>query len=53
LTGNRSGVRDQKRELIEALRAIEGAIMDAAKKVGNTRDMVMQQTLSGAGASML
>lgn len=53
LTGHRNGIRDQRRELVEALKAIEGAILDSAKKVGQTRDMVTQQTLGSVGATVL
>jgi nucleoporin p58/p45 len=49
----RSGIRDQKKELIEALRAMEGAILDAAKKVGKTRDLAMQHTLGSVGGAVL
>ncbi|KAH7130303.1 hypothetical protein B0J11DRAFT_504097 [Dendryphion nanum] len=51
LTGSRNGARDQRRELVEAMKAIEGAILDAAKKVGQTRDLVVQQTLGGVGGA--
>ncbi|KAF2009991.1 hypothetical protein BU24DRAFT_473149 [Aaosphaeria arxii CBS 175.79] len=51
LTGSRNGARDQRKELVEAMKAIEGAILDAAKKVGQTRDMVNQQTLGGVGGA--
>lgn len=51
LSGSRNGARDQRRELVEAMRAIEGAILDAAKKVGQTRDLVVQQTLGGVGGA--
>ncbi|KAI5377161.1 hypothetical protein J4E82_003953 [Alternaria postmessia] len=37
LTGSRSAPRDQRRELVEALKAIEGAILDSAKKVGKVK----------------
>jgi nucleoporin p58/p45 len=53
LTGNRSSIRDQRRELVEALRAIEGAILESAKKVGQTRDLVTQQTLGSVGGAVL
>jgi nucleoporin p58/p45 len=53
LAGQRSGMRDQRRELAEALNAIEAAIMEAAVKVGKTRDMVTQQTMGRAGAGVL
>ncbi|KAF2829208.1 hypothetical protein CC86DRAFT_318339 [Ophiobolus disseminans] len=38
LTGSRNAPRDQRRELVEALKAIEGAILESAKKVGKVRD---------------
>ncbi|KAF1846757.1 uncharacterized protein K460DRAFT_356389 [Cucurbitaria berberidis CBS 394.84] len=53
LTGSRSGPRDQRRELVEALKAIEGAILDSAKKVGQVRDEVTKQTLGNVGAALL
>ncbi|KAF2268808.1 hypothetical protein CC78DRAFT_529787 [Lojkania enalia] len=53
LTGSRNGVRDQRRELVDALKAIEGAILEAAKKVGQTRDMVTKETLGSVGAALL
>lgn len=53
LTGGRSAPRDQRRELVEALKAIEGAILDSAKKVGQVRDEVTKQTLGHVGASLL
>jgi hypothetical protein len=53
LTGNRSAARDQKRELGDALRAIEAAIRNTAIKVNQTRDGVIQQTLGSAGAGIL
>ncbi|USP75920.1 Nucleoporin NUP49 [Curvularia clavata] len=53
LTGNRSAPRDQRRELVEALKAIEGAILDSAKKVGQVRDEVTKQTLGSVGAALL
>lgn len=53
LTGSRNGIRDQRRELVEALKAIEGAILDSAKKVGQTRDLVTQQTLGSVGGALL
>jgi nucleoporin p58/p45 len=53
LTGSRSGVRDQRRELVDALQAIERAILESAKKVGQTRDLVTQQTMGSVGGSML
>ncbi|KAF1993211.1 hypothetical protein P154DRAFT_527927 [Amniculicola lignicola CBS 123094] len=43
LTGSRSASKDQKRELVEALRAIEGAINEAAKKVTNVSELVTQE----------
>jgi nucleoporin p58/p45 len=53
LTGSRSAPRDQRRELVEALKAIEGAILESAKKVGQVRDEVTQQTLGNVGAALL
>ncbi|KZM26825.1 Glutathionyl-hydroquinone reductase [Ascochyta rabiei] len=53
LTGSRSAPRDQRRELVEALKAIEGAILDSAKKVGQVRDEVTKQTLGNVGATLL
>ena len=53
LTGSRSSARDQRRELVEALKAIEGAILDSAKKVGQVRDQVTQQTLGSVGGGLL
>jgi nucleoporin p58/p45 len=53
LTGSRSAPRDQRRELVEALKAIEGAILDSAKKVGQVRDEVTKQTLGSVGAALL
>jgi nucleoporin p58/p45 len=53
LTGSRSAPRDQRRELVEALKAIEGAILESAKKVGQVRDEVTKQTLGNVGAALL
>jgi nucleoporin p58/p45 len=53
LTGSRNGARDQRRELVEALKAIEGAILDSAKKVGMVRDAVTKETLGHVGAALL
>jgi nucleoporin p58/p45 len=53
LTGSRSAPRDQRRELVEALKAIEGAILDSAKKVGQVRDEVTKQTMGNVGAALL
>jgi len=53
LTGSRSAPRDQRRELVEALKAIEGAILDSAKKVGKVRDHVTAQTLNSVGTALL
>ena len=53
LTGSRSAPRDQRRELVEALKAIEGAILDSAKRVGKVRDEVTKQTLGNVGAALL
>ncbi|KAF2467636.1 uncharacterized protein BDR25DRAFT_266580 [Lindgomyces ingoldianus] len=53
LNGSRNGVRDQRRELVDALKAIESAILEAAKKVGQTRDAVTRETLGSVGAALL
>jgi hypothetical protein len=53
LTGSRSAPRDQRRELVEALKAIEGAILGSAKRVGQVRDEVTKQTLGNVGATLL
>ncbi|KAF2273507.1 uncharacterized protein EI97DRAFT_480414 [Westerdykella ornata] len=53
LVGSRSGVRDQRRELAEAMRAIEGAIIELAGRVGKTRDAVVQRTLGSVGGGGL
>ena len=53
LAGSRSGVRDQRRELVDALKAMEGAILECAKKVGQTRDVVTQRTLGSVGGTVL
>jgi nucleoporin p58/p45 len=53
LTGSRSAPRDQRRELVEALKAIEGAILDSAKRVGQVRDEVTKHTLGNVGAALL
>ncbi|KAF2855602.1 hypothetical protein T440DRAFT_495358 [Plenodomus tracheiphilus IPT5] len=53
LTGSRSAPRDQRRELVEALKAIEGAILDSAKKVGMVRDEVTKETLGHVGQALL
>jgi nucleoporin p58/p45 len=53
LMGSRSAPRDQRRELVEALKAIEGAILDSAKKVGKVRDEVTKQTMGNVGAALL
>lgn len=53
LTGSRSAPRDQRRELVEALKAIEGAILESAKRVGHVRDEVTKQTLGNVGATLL
>lgn len=53
LTGSRSAPRDQRRELVEALKAIESAILDSARKVGQVRDEVTKQTLGNVGAALL
>lgn len=48
LMGARNKNTDDRQQLVEALRAIEAAIMDSAKKVGRVRDDVTQVTLGGA-----
>lgn len=53
LSGSRSAPRDQRRELVEALKAIEGAILESAKKVGQVRDDVTKQTLGNVGSALL
>lgn len=53
LTGSRSAPRDQRRELVEALKAIEGAILESAKRVGQVRDEVTKQTMGNVGAALL
>lgn len=53
LTGSRSAPRDQRRELVDALKAIEGCILQSAKKVGEVRDMVTKQTLGSVGQALL
>ncbi|KAF1919744.1 hypothetical protein BDU57DRAFT_513003 [Ampelomyces quisqualis] len=53
LTGSRSAPRDQRRELVEALKAIEGAILESAKKVGQVRDDVTKHTFGSVGATLL
>lgn len=53
LTGSRSRPQDQRRELVEALKAIEGAILDSAKRVGKVRDEVTKQTMGTVGGALL
>lgn len=53
LTGSRSRPQDQRRELVEALKAIEMAILDSAKRVGKVRDEVTKQTLGDVGGALL
>ena len=53
LTGSRSRPQDQRRELVGALQAIEGAILDSAKKVGKVRDEVTKHTMGSVGAGLL
>ncbi|OAG10247.1 uncharacterized protein CC84DRAFT_475690 [Paraphaeosphaeria sporulosa] len=53
LAGARNRSLDDRQQLVEALRAIESAIMDSAKKVGKVRDDVTRHTLGGAGAPLL
>lgn len=52
LSGSRSSSNDQRRQLVDALKAIEGAILDSAKKVGQVRDDVTKQTMSNVAASL-
>jgi nucleoporin p58/p45 len=52
LMGSRDKLRDQRRELVEALKAIESAILNAAKKVGETREQVVKQTVGGVGRGL-
>ncbi|KAL5441273.1 hypothetical protein PMIN07_004316 [Paraphaeosphaeria minitans] len=51
--GARNRSLDDRQQLVEALRAIESAIMDSAKKVGKVRDDVTRHTLGGVGAPLL
>ncbi|KAJ4296855.1 Nucleoporin nup49/NSP49 (Nuclear pore protein nup49/NSP49) [Kalmusia sp. IMI 367209] len=53
LMGTRNKTLDDRQQLVEALRAIEAAIVDSAKKVGKVRDEVTKQTLGGVGVGML
>jgi hypothetical protein len=53
LAGSRSAPRDQRRELVEALKGMEGAIIESAKKVGQVRDEVTKQTLGNVGAALV
>ncbi|KAF1972174.1 hypothetical protein BU23DRAFT_555414 [Bimuria novae-zelandiae CBS 107.79] len=48
LMGARNKQMDDRQQLVEALRAIEAAIVDSAKKVGRVRDQVTTFTLGGA-----
>lgn len=41
--------RDQQRELVGALKAIEGAILQVAGKVGSVREMVVEETVGAGG----
>lgn len=52
LMGSRDKLRDQRRELVDALKAIESAILHAAKKVGETREQVVKQTVGGVGRGL-
>lgn len=45
LMGARNKQTDDRQQLVEALRAIEAAIMESAKKVGKVRDEVTRHTL--------
>jgi nucleoporin p58/p45 len=53
LTGTRSRPQDQRRELVEALKAIEGAILESAKRVGKVRDEVTKHTMGSVGATLM
>jgi nucleoporin p58/p45 len=53
LQGARNKSMDDRQQLVEALRAIESAIVDSAKKVGQVRDEVTKHTLGGVGAPLL
>lgn len=53
LMGARNKSLDDRQQLVEALRAIESAIVDSAKKVGKVRDEVTKHTLGGVGAALL
>ncbi|KAF2180038.1 hypothetical protein K469DRAFT_673262 [Zopfia rhizophila CBS 207.26] len=53
LVGSRNGVRDQRRELVDALKAMENAILAAAKKVGETRDLVTKETMGSVGGGLV
>lgn len=53
LAGARNKSLDDRQQLVEALRAIESAIVDSAKKVGKVRDDVTRHTLGGVGAPLL
>lgn len=53
LTGSRSRPQDQRRELIDALKGIEGAIFDSAKRVDKLRDDVTKQTVGTVGGALL
>lgn len=53
LAGARNKSLDDRQQLVEALRAIESAILDSAKKVGKVRDDVTRHTLGGVGAPLL
>ncbi|KAF2645589.1 hypothetical protein P280DRAFT_465391 [Massarina eburnea CBS 473.64] len=53
LTGSRSSSRDQRQQLIDALGAIERAILQSAGKVGKVRDEVNKQIIGNVGAGLL
>ncbi|CAI6342084.1 unnamed protein product [Periconia digitata] len=53
LTGSRSSSHDQRKQLVEALKAIEGAILQSASKVGKVRDGVNKQIIGDAGVGLL
>ncbi|OCL09773.1 hypothetical protein AOQ84DRAFT_290588 [Glonium stellatum] len=47
--GDTGSGRDQQRELVGALKAIEGAILQVAGKVGSVREMVVEETVGTRG----
>lgn len=52
LTGSRSSSHDQRQQLVEALKAIEGAILQSASKVGKVRDEVNKHIMGDAGVRL-